>query len=102
MPIRLRTADTVDGGRSSTSAISGPLNRSRRSAAMTCTVRSSVRLATRLGADQRSARPATPSARKRATHFEQVRHAHFGRRGGLRDRRALLDDPRHHPLALSE
>jgi hypothetical protein len=28
--------------------------------------------------------------------------AHLGRLGGLRDRPALLDDPQHHPLALSE
>jgi hypothetical protein len=28
--------------------------------------------------------------------------AHFGRLGGLRDRPPVLDDPQHHPLALSE
>src|SRR5205085_2024453 len=34
---------------------------------------SSVRLATRLGAEERSSNPAGPSARARATHFAQVR-----------------------------
>jgi hypothetical protein len=55
--------DTVESGRSSSSAISAAVNRSRRSAAIAWIVVSSVRLATTPGADERSNNPASPSAR---------------------------------------
>jgi hypothetical protein len=47
----------------SVSAISGPLNRSRRNAAMACTRRSQVRLAILAGVEDRSSSPSSPSAR---------------------------------------
>jgi hypothetical protein len=51
------------GHLSSTSAISAPVIRTRRSAAIASTRPSSVRLATVVGAEQRSSRPSSPSAR---------------------------------------
>ena len=56
IPIRVRISDTVDAGIASNSAISRPVNRSRRSAAIASIRRSSVRLATRCGALLRSNR----------------------------------------------
>src|SRR4051812_41644485 len=47
----------------SSSAISAPVKRSRRSAAIASTRRSSVRLATTAGAEDRSSSPAGPPAR---------------------------------------
>ena len=47
----------------SSSAISAPVNRSRRSAAIASIRRASVRLATTTGADERSSSPAGPSSR---------------------------------------
>jgi hypothetical protein len=52
IPIRIRIPDTVETSRPNSSAISGPANRTRRSAAITTIVRSSVRLATVTGADE--------------------------------------------------
>ena len=57
--VAMKIAQTVDRGMSNSSASSGPVKRSRRNAAMTATVRSLVRFATRLGAEERSARPPT-------------------------------------------
>jgi hypothetical protein len=73
IPMRLRIAETVDGARPSSSASSGPVKRSSRSAAIASTVCSSVRLATTCGAEERSTRPAGPSARQRASHFLALR-----------------------------
>jgi hypothetical protein len=63
IPIRVRIPDTVDSGMASVSAISGPVKRSRRNAAMTCTRRSLVRLATVAGVEGRSNSPSSPSRR---------------------------------------
>ena len=57
---------------SSSSAISGPLKRSRRNAAIASTRDSGVRLATSPGAEERSSSPDSEASRKRATHLEQV------------------------------
>jgi hypothetical protein len=56
-------AETVDSAMSSTSAISAAVIRSRLSAAIACTRRSSVRLATVAGAEDRSSSPLGPSVR---------------------------------------
>ena len=63
IPIRARTPDTVDVAMPSTSAISGPVNRSLLSAAIACTRRSLVRCGIDLGAEDRSTSPSSPSAR---------------------------------------
>jgi hypothetical protein len=55
--------ETVESGRSSTSAISGPVNRNRRNAAIASITCSSQRLATTFGAEERSNNPSSPSAR---------------------------------------
>jgi hypothetical protein len=57
MPILVRIPDTVDSGIASSSAISGPVNLTRRNAAIASTRRSQVRLATRCGAELRSNKP---------------------------------------------
>ena len=72
IPIRVRMPETVESAISSASAISAPVNRTRRNAAIASTRRSSVRLATTAGADDRSNRPASPSARWRASHLRAV------------------------------
>ncbi len=61
--------DTVESGMRSVSAISGPVNRNRRNAAIAATRRSQVRLATVLGAELRSSKPHSRSARYLDTHF---------------------------------
>ena len=58
---------------SKTSEISGPVNRNRRSAAITAIRRSAVRLATWRGAEERSSNPSSPSRRNRRTHLRHVR-----------------------------
>jgi hypothetical protein len=63
IPILVKIPDTVDSAISSSSAISGPVNRNRRNAAIASTRSSLVRLTTALGADDLSTRPASPSAR---------------------------------------
>jgi hypothetical protein len=60
IPILVRTLDTVESARSSASAISAPVIRSRLSAAITSTRRSSVRLATIDGAEERPPRALDP------------------------------------------
>ena len=60
IPIRARTPDTVEIAIASVSAISAPVIRSRLSAAITWTLRSSVRFATVHGAEQRSSSPLRP------------------------------------------
>jgi hypothetical protein len=55
--------DTVESAIPSSSAISAPVNRSRRSAAIASILRSSVRLATTVAAEERSTSPARPSKR---------------------------------------
>jgi hypothetical protein len=52
----------VESAISKVSAISAPVIRNRRSAAITWTRRSSVRLATTDGAEERSSSPSRPSA----------------------------------------
>jgi len=73
IPMRVRIPETVESAIPSTSAISAPVNRTRRSAAIASTRRSCVRLATSAGADERSNRPSGPSARWRASHLRAVR-----------------------------
>jgi hypothetical protein len=51
IPILVRIPDTVETGMASSSAISGPVKRSRRNAAIASIRCSSVRLATRSGAE---------------------------------------------------
>jgi hypothetical protein len=63
IPIRVRVPDTVDSGMAGVSAISGPVSRNRRSAAIASTRRSQVRLATVAGAEDRSSSPNSRSAR---------------------------------------
>jgi hypothetical protein len=72
-PAALEHRPTVDSGNPSSSASSGPENRSRRSAQIAATVCASVRLATTCGAEERSSRPGGPWARKRASHLRAVR-----------------------------
>ena len=55
--------ETVESGIPSASAISGPVNRNRRNAAIAWIRRSQVRLATVAGAEERSSSPSSPSAR---------------------------------------
>ena len=55
--------DTVESGIPSASAISGPVNRSRRNAVIASTRRSQVRFATVLGAELRSRNPASDASR---------------------------------------
>jgi hypothetical protein len=52
--------DTVESAIPSSSAISGPVNRNRRNAAIASIRRSSVRFATRSGAELRSNKPLSP------------------------------------------
>ena len=72
-PSRASTAVTVDSGIPSVSAISGPLKRSRRRQATSCSRSGSVRPGTRSGAEERSSSPASPSRRKRAIHLQALR-----------------------------
>ncbi len=62
-PIRLSTAETVEVAISSSSAISGPVNCTRRNAAIAWTRSSGVAFGISRGAELRSSRPASPSAR---------------------------------------
>ena len=66
--MRVRMPETVVWGIRKTSAISAPVMRRRLSAAIASTRCSGVRLWTRLGADERSSSPSSPSALKRRTH----------------------------------
>jgi hypothetical protein len=72
-PTRRSTADTVESAIDSTSAISAAVIRSRRSLTIASTRRREVRCGIRSGADERSTRPASPSARQRASHLAAVR-----------------------------
>jgi hypothetical protein len=65
--------DTVDSGIASVSAISAAVMRNLRSDTITATRSGGVRLATRCGADERSARPATPASRYLPTHLRAQR-----------------------------
>src|SRR4051794_7818417 len=65
--------DTVESGMTKISAISGPVKRSRRNAAIAWTRCSSVRLATRDGVEERSTSPSSPSTRYRETHLRAQR-----------------------------
>src|SRR3954447_13919923 len=73
MLIEFKIPETVDKAMPSVSAISGPVIRNRRSAAMHAIRASSVLLATTFGAEDRSTSPSSPSARHRANHFLAVR-----------------------------
>jgi hypothetical protein len=57
----------------SNSAISAAVIRNRRSATIACSRSAGVRPGTRRGAEDRSTRPASPSARHLASHFAAVR-----------------------------
>ena len=72
-PIRASTAETVESGIPNTIAISAPVIRKRRSAAIACTRSSAVRCGTDRGTEERSSSPACPSARYRRTHLPHVR-----------------------------
>jgi hypothetical protein len=58
-----RLPDTVESGMPSTSALCAPVIRNRRSAAIACTRRSSVRVGCRMGVEERSSSPGSPPAR---------------------------------------
>jgi hypothetical protein len=62
-PIRASTADTVESGIRNVSAISAPVIRNRRSAAIASTRSSGVRCGTDRGTEERSNSPASPSTR---------------------------------------
>ena len=62
-PMGPKTAETVDSGIARHKAISAPVIRNRRSAAMTSTRAWLVRCGMRPGAEERSKSPASPSAR---------------------------------------
>jgi hypothetical protein len=62
-PIRVKLPDTVEAGIANLSAISAPVIRNRRREAITATRAWSVRNGTEAGAEQRSARPCSPSSR---------------------------------------
>src|SRR4051794_39087219 len=66
-PIRLSAADTVESAIPSTSAISAPVIRNCRRLSIALTRSGAVRCGIRFGADDRSNRPALPSARQRAS-----------------------------------
>jgi hypothetical protein len=70
---RRSTADTVESAIDKSSAISGAVIPNRRSATIASTRSAGVRCSTRFGADERSSRPASPSARHLASHFAAVR-----------------------------
>jgi hypothetical protein len=59
----VRTPDTVESGIRSASAISAAVKRSRRKPNIAAIRSSLVRFPTRLGADERSLKPASPSPR---------------------------------------
>jgi hypothetical protein len=80
-PTRASTAETVEAAIARHHAISAPVIRSRRSSTITSTSSCGVRCGSDRGADDRSSRPNSPSARYLASHFEQVRS---------------LDNPQHH------
>jgi hypothetical protein len=61
--IRLRTAETVESAIAKHDAISAPVIRNRRSAAIASTSSSRVRCGIDRGADERSTNPPSPSAR---------------------------------------
>jgi hypothetical protein len=63
MPLRVKTAETVESGIESVSAISAAVIRNPRSATIAATRSGAVRFATRLGADERSNKPCSPSMR---------------------------------------
>jgi hypothetical protein len=73
MPLRLSTTETVESGIASVSAISAAVIRSCRNDTIRATRSGGVRLATRLGAEDRSRRPASPAALYRATHLRAQR-----------------------------
>ena len=62
-PDRFRIPETVESAIPSVSAISAAVKRSRRSLTIASTRSAGVRFATRLGADERSRRPGSPSSR---------------------------------------
>jgi len=62
-PIRVKIPDTVEAGIESASAISAPVIRNRRSAAISAIRCSLVRSGTRKGAEQRSSSPCSPPSR---------------------------------------
>jgi hypothetical protein len=72
-PMRRSTTDTVESGIRSAWLISAAVNRSRRRIAIASTRSPLVAWGERQGRDERSTSPASPSARKRATHFDAVR-----------------------------
>ena len=73
IPSCLRMSDTVESAISSVSAISGPVNRNRRSAAIASIRCAGVRCAIRVGALERSNKPCSPSSRYRPSHLRAQR-----------------------------
>jgi len=62
-PIRASTAETVESAIAKQNAISAPVIRSRRNAAIASTSSSGVRCGIDLGAEERSCKPGSPSER---------------------------------------
>jgi len=62
-PIRVKIPDTVEAGIASVSAISTPVIRNRRNAAISAIRCSQVRSGTSEGTEQRSNNPCSPSSR---------------------------------------
>jgi hypothetical protein len=67
-PSRESTADTVESGILSTSAISAPVIHNRRNATIAAVRSGGVLWGMHPGAERRSTKPAGPSARQRASH----------------------------------
>ena len=86
IPIFVRIPDTVECAIARTSAISAPVIRRRRSAAIASTRRSSVRLATVAGADERSSRPSLALVAVALKPLARGAVTDSGRLGGLRQR----------------
>ena len=68
-----KAAETVECAIPSVSAISAALKRSCRRARIASTRSGAVLVGLRLGAEERSSRPASPSSRKRLSHLQADR-----------------------------
>jgi hypothetical protein len=95
-PIRLSTAETVEVAISRVSAISEPVIRSRRRVAIASTRSGGVVLWTRLGAELRSTKPASPFGAIAPHPLASGTRAHSGGLGRLRERDPLLENPPDH------
>jgi hypothetical protein len=72
-PTRRSTAETVESAIDNSSAISAAVIRNLRNTTIASTRPAGVRRGTRLGADERSSSPASPSPRHLANHLAAVR-----------------------------